>query len=103
MKNKSIELEEQIKNKLDQIDQMKVQVPELNYFTNLIEQQEIIRHKKQNQQFLIFIACAIGLISLLFFCLFTYTMIILVLQGLSIMVPILWIAFSLWHRKERVG
>lgn len=103
MKNKPVDLEQEIRNSFDQIDPIKVQVPELTFFANLIEQQEKISLKKQNQQFTLFIVCAIGLISLLFFFLFAYTMVILVLQGLSITVPLLWLAFSFLNRKERVG
>lgn len=102
MKNKPIELEQEIKDSMNKIDQIEVSVPELNFFTDLINQQEGIAHRKQNLQFALFIGCAIVLMSLLFVSLFTYTIIFFIIQGLTTLAPILWLTFYLYHKKERV-
>lgn len=102
MKNKPIELSQEIKQSMDKIDQLESRVPELNYFTELINQEAVTLRRKQNMQFTLFLGCAIILMSLIFFSLVTYTMFFLLVQGLSILTPMLWFTFYQFHKKERV-
>ncbi len=102
MKHQSDELDQKIKVSVDQIDTISVPVPELNYFTNLIQQQEIRNHIKQNHQFFMFMGFAVMIISLLFYFLVSHTIIFFVLQGLSVIVPFLWLTYARLIRKERV-
>ncbi|MBC7959966.1 MAG: DUF5345 family protein, partial [Vallitaleaceae bacterium] len=94
--------EDEIHKVFDDIDQMVVQTPEITFFSKLIQEQEIKRQKRQSQQFLLFLSCALVLISLLAFSLVAYTYIFLVVQILSALVPALLLIVYFVKRRERL-